>query len=1228
MKKHHLYFLICILCSGVLQAQKKSKEAPKKEASTKSPQKTTSSQEIYSKPQMKVQLGHTGYIYNYAVSPDGKFLATASGDLVCKLWDIAAARELLTFRKDTSEINSLLFSLDGKYLLQGTGRHDKFLRVLDAFTGNLVRQLEVHAGMYRHVQIIPSTKNAVYMNRNPGDYNRLFIMNLTNGTNVRTLDLKAEISIFKVSQDGKFIMAAGQNSLGLWEASTGKVLQNITLERYTNYYDSMKENDLPLFTNDNQYLYYKDHEQIKRINLLSNVAENLPASVKVKEKFTMSHDGRYAMTSSINESSVDIYKLSDGSRKVVKDSLISEGYTKITDDGNFLLHKNTFGGVLIYDLKIISDKPITLNYRDIVIIPGSNYLIGRSYESGSMYLLDASSGRELREFKSYVKGASFSRFSPDGRYAIWVQDSVKLVLWDMFSGATFKTLQGHTDVITTLAFSNDGKLIVTGSSDKSLKLWDLESGKLIRSMSVYTKWISSIVFSPDDKYIAGQCEELTFKIWETATGKELKKYKGHTERVSCIAFAPDGKSVVSGSWDKTIKVWNIQTSTLLRTITGSEHAINSIAFSKDGTLLASGGGDKKFATFTHIGANKIRIINFSTGKAISSIAEPFNGTIIQMKFSDDMKYLATRTDVNAPAFEWTIVDLVSAYQQRIDLWRIADGVSVKSFNGNFQDLGKLFYQPGAFLYTDEHKIIHLSDLATGKDLKVFAGHTGNVDNISFVSDGKYLISRSNEDGFIKIWNMNDQQEALNYIILGGRHNDYLIYSPDNYYMCSKGGAKAVHFVRDLHVYEFEQFDLQYNRPDKVLGKLSGINAELVSSYSKAYAKRLKKMGFTEEMFSKELHMPVIKVDSKGIPLNTKSKTITLNVNSSDSKYYLDRINVYINDVPIYGSKGIDLKIKKLKHADQAMNLTLVNGINKIKINCMNEKGVESLSEYLEIFCDAPAYKPVLYLITIGVSKYKDGRMNLQFASKDAGDLVALFKENNKQFASVQSFNFVDEKATKENILSVKARLINGKPDDVVMVMVSGHGLLDSELDYYIATHDVDFNNPSARGLAYDALESILDGIPQRKKILFIDACHSGEVDKEEVQLSINSTTENAGNLVFRSFPGSDIKQIGLHNSFELMKELFADLRRGSGATVISSAGGAEYAIEGAQWNNGVFTFCLINGLREMKADLNKDGEVRLSEIEEYLQKQVPELTQGRQKPTSRAENLSSDFRVW
>jgi uncharacterized caspase-like protein len=104
--------------------------------------------------------------------------------------------------------------------------------------------------------------------------------------------------------------------------------------------------------------------------------------------------------------------------------------------------------------------------------------------------------------------------------------------------------------------------------------------------------------------------------------------------------------------------------------------------------------------------------------------------------------------------------------------------------------------------------------------------------------------------------------------------------------------------------------------------------------------------------------------------------------------------------------------------------------------------------------------------------------------------------------------------------------------------------------------------------------------------------------------------------------------IGLHNSFALMKELFADLRRNNGAVVISSASGEEYAYESAQWKNGVFTFSIIEGLTKKKADGNKDGTVTVAELMNYVSQRTRELTGGRQNPTSRRENISVDFKIW
>jgi hypothetical protein len=68
-------------------------------------------------------------------------------------------------------------------------------------------------------------------------------------------------------------------------------------------------------------------------------------------------------------------------------------------------------------------------------------------------------------------------------------------------------------------------------------------------------------------------------------------------------------------------------------------------------------------------------------------------------------------------------------------------------------------------------------------------------------------------------------------------------------------------------------------------------------------------------------------------------------------------------------------------------------------------------------------------------------------------------------------------------------------------------------------------------------------------------------------------------------------------------------------------------MEGDQWKNGLFTYSFLHGLESKEADLNKDGKIMLSELEVYLQDEVSRLSNGKQRPTSRIENLQMDFRI-
>lgn len=528
-----------------------------------------------------------------------------------------------------------------------------------------------------------------------------------------------------------------------------------------------------------------------------------------------------------------------------------------------------------------------------------------------------------------------------------------------------------------------------------------------------------------------------------------------------------------------------------------------------------------------------------------------------------------------------------------------------------------------------------ADFELNNNIVVFDLHDNRIiHQVSHIDNMVQDILINDKILVFKEYNQNFKIQRLgsNQIInLASEDNEHLFFT-DNYYASAKKLVKHIGIKTTNGIFPVGLMDLTYNRPDLVLSALRFADSITIDSYHQAWLRRLKRMGFKEKDLKGELFLPESEIVNKTkLPATTSKTFVELDLSFRDSLHFLDRLFVRINNVPVGGSKGIDVRDLKVKSLTKKITAELAFGENRIQVSCLNQNGMESFKETVIISCTPDIVtKPNLYLITIGMSKHQDSSFNLIYPEKDAYDVSTSFA-NNWFYGKTLIKSIKNEDVTKENIDLLKLFLDSATINDVVIVFYAGHGVLDQNFDYYLASHNMNFSSPAINGIPYQQLEQLLDGIKPLKKILMIDACHSGEVDKDEMAIAEASNTgKEQGDIKFRNV-GAGVQRkesLGLNSTSEMMKELFTDLRKGTGATVISSAGGGEYAMESDQWKNGLFTYCLLNGLQSREADLDGNGQIMLSELQQYVQNQVLELSRGQQKPTSRIENIEMDFRVW
>lgn len=1111
----------------------------------------------------------------------------------------AEKMEMVAQTGSTAYGRTLLFSPDGEYLVIGYFGYDAFnstIKLWRTSTGMLLRTFIVHSAQMSSVALSPDGQTIAYGTRsltsntykNDGE---IGLLRVSDFKVLKKISVGRTVSSVAFGPDGKYIASATRISEDRFNIEMRSVTDGALIQTIENKTEPQGCIYRIVFSPDGKYIASGDEAsgytgtiKLWRVSDGSLVRVVGKFNTEIKNEIAFSPDGKL-IAGGVAE--INLWQVSDG--------LLLRSFAGDIGPGN---SQNA-----VKEIKSISFSP-----DGQFILSGSNH----RYSARIWRVSDGALVKSLLPEKIITKVA----FSPNGKYiavsGLGKDGGVGIIqVSDYAVIQKLATAASPSSDIKIAANLNDK--IIVGDPMSLFTVWRMSNPSLIDfNIPKYINNMSRAgrlgIVSPDGNYFAADVTDLDnrqnhyIKLWRVSDGALIRTFGSYLpdRLITRLEFSQDGKFIVSvdakDSW-ANIKIWRVSDGSLIRQ-TDSAVYVNSLSFSPDGTSILS--------CSTPDRSKSVSILSITK----ESMDREYGGYFCYFAtFSRDSKKIAVWTDDK---------------DMPVKVIQVSDGAVVKSFRGAPQSIA-LSPDGVIIAIADFDNSIKLWRVSDGSLVRAFAAAGNIAKSLTFSGDGRHLVY-ANDNG-THILNISSG-DIVSLFELNG---EWLMFTPDGYFDSSKHGGSLVAMVKGMEAFGVDQFAIRNNRPDIILKRMGLGSQELIDHYYSQFLKRLRRSGFTEEQLNSDLHVPEAEVTDTKL----SGKFAEIGFKLSDNKYNLKRYNIYVNDIPLFGAYGKEIRSHDIVLKEK---IELATGKNKIEVAAINEKGAESyraltFAEYKD------NVNGDLYFIGFGVSRYKDGKLNLKYADKDATDLAAAYsKMKGKPYNNVFIKTYLNEDVTSENVENAKELLRNAKVDDTVVLFIAGHGVhdTDKEATYYYLTHNSDINNLSNTAVNFDYIEDLMQGISPRNKLFLMDTCESGEVD-EDIQNKLITLADSRG-IRARAIRGIEVKPKtkGTPVSAEPLKKkreyllerdryIYNDLSRRSGAIVFSSSKGSEFSYESDNIQNGFFTKEILAALTQKEADKNNDEIVSMDELREYVGKMVSEKTGGLQHPTVDRDNLYQRF---
>jgi WD40 repeat protein len=369
-----------------------------------------------------------GGMTNFAWSPDGKRIATGSGQGIPRVWDAMSGKELMRFEGHEDAVNDLAWSPDGTKIV--TASKDNTARIWNALTGKELLRLAGHEGAVNSVAWSP---NGAWIATVSDDLTARIWAASVNHEAVRLEGYSHPVLEAAWSPDGNYIVTtASGEPTRIWNVADGKALINLGVQ------------------GPRRLAWNGDGKRILTISLENNVQLWDAASGRELTHFA-----------NIKSEVVDAAWFAEGARIL---TVSFDGTVQLWDaeNGSELARTEGLAGDAIA-------RSRSLNGGNIV----------DAVFDGTVELRSAITGKLLARLVGHEDSITSASLNPEGTRVVTASNDKTARVWDVAAGKELIRLD-HGDSVESAAWSPDGRRIMT-ASNRSVRIWDAASGaELVR----------------------------------------------------------------------------------------------------------------------------------------------------------------------------------------------------------------------------------------------------------------------------------------------------------------------------------------------------------------------------------------------------------------------------------------------------------------------------------------------------------------------------------------------------------------------------------------------------------------------------------------------------------------------------------------------------------------------------------------------------------------------------